>query len=195
MKDNISPEEKLLKLIRGQKKETPPAQKPIPVIQYSLYNTIQDYLATNIRKIIWLVLILAVLGLVYSFLYPWFGLRNIGLPQIKPEEVAEIKKQPELKLKPYEFYASGIKNRNIFNKSALLEAEKSQAAVSPDLTKDINLIGIISGNNPQAIIENQKTKRTYYLNKGQFIDELKIEDIQEGKIIVSYKGEKFELYL
>ena len=64
-----------------------------------------------------------------------------------------------------------------------------------DLVKQLNLVGIIAGENPQAVIEDKNTQKTYYLNKGQFLGEIQLEDILEGKIIINHKGQRFELYL
>ena len=76
-------------------------------------------------------------------------------------------------------------------------AGTSQPAIAAnvDLLKDITLVGIITGANPQAVIEDKKSLKNYYVTKGQFIGQMQVEDIQEGKIIINYKGQKYELYL
>lgn len=183
MKDNISPEEKLLKLIRREKK---PAPRPaIPKYLISAY----------LKKLLWFSAAVSFIYLLTSFIYPWIGLRQIKLPDASPQKMGELSLKLKKEPKPYEFYAQAISQRQIFSNSASRESEREETAFNADLTKDINLIGIISGENPQAIIEDKKIQKTYYLNIGQFIREFQLKDIQEGKVILNYKGQKFELYL
>lgn len=202
MRDNISPEEKLLRLIRGQKKQELPPQKVLlenqeakPAVKYSIYSSIQNYLSLNINKIIWVVFSLSCIYLIISFTYPWFGFKKIELPQIPPERIGEEKIPPKMEIKPLESYLGGIGDRQIFGATTSSKTEKPVSSVDADLIKDMTLVGIISGENPQAIIEDKKTQKTYYLNQGQFIGEFKVEEIQEGKIILNYQGQQYELYL
>ena len=191
MKDHISPEEKLLRLIRGQKKENKPTEKSgIPrlnaLIKYPNF--------FNPNKLLMVAFALACLYLLVSFVYPLINPPKVNLPKVESLRVVEPNTQAKEDIKPYEYYAEAAKNRQIFSGVAQ-SSEKPAGAVNVDLTKDINLLGIISGDNPQAIIEDVKTKKTYYLSKGQFINDIQVEDIQEGKIILNYNGQSFELYL
>jgi type II secretory pathway component PulC len=65
--------------------------------------------------------------------------------------------------------------------------------VGTELMKEINLLGVISGANPQAVIEDKKSGKTYYVTEGQMIGDFQVEEIGYGKIILNYNGQKFEL--
>lgn len=203
-KDNISPEEKLLRLIRGQKKQDISIdKKPLnaitglkPKVKNSIYPLIPKYLSfPYIQKIIGIVFVVSCIFLIISFIYPWFGLRKIKLPQVTEEKMVDLKTEPRLEPKPYESYSEGIIDRQIFSSPTAQETQGPSSGVDIDLIKDINLVGIISGENPQAIIEDKKTQKTYYLSKGQFIGEFQVEDIREGKVILNFRGQRYELYL
>ncbi len=183
MKENVVPEEKLLRLIRGKSK--PPAAKQPAFRKIKL----------NIHKIITLAFIISCIHLAASFIHPFIASKEIDLSEAS--ERKDILADPKLKeeMKPFEYYLEGIKNRQIFAGSSLAGADRTMGKISPDLNKDINLVGIISGDNPQAIIEDKSTQKTYYLSKGQFIGESQVEDIQEGKIVLNHRGKRFELYL
>ncbi len=204
MKENSSPEEKLLRLIRGQKKHAVAADK-LPIgqeqepgrkihkFQMSLpYNYIS---ILGINKIFVVIFIISCGFLVYTFVYPLFESKDFALPKPIQEKPGEEKNVPAQEAKPYEYYLEGVKNRQIFSGSSGTDSGKAPAAVSSDLIKDMSLIGIVSGDNPQAVIEDKKSQKTYYVTKGQFIGEFKVEDIEDGKIILNYNGQKFELYL
>lgn len=204
MKD-ILPEEKLLRLIKGHKKpdlsrdkeSTTAISELKPVIKQPTPFLIQKYLSfLNIRKIIGIVFVVSFIYLVSSFSYPWIGLREIKLPILtRQTKMAELKIEPTDQIKPFEFYLEAIRDRQMFGNVSAGEMEQPASGIDTDLIKDINLVGIISGENPVGIIEDQKTHKTYYLTKGQSIGELRVEDILEGKVILNYKGQRFELYL
>ena len=147
----------------------------------------------NVSKFIWAIFIISCLYLVYSFISPSFT-QNLQLPKITDEVATEEEVEPAQQAKPYGFYSQGLADRQIFG-STSQEAEKPIGTINADLLKDMSLIGIVSGDNPQAIIEDKKTQKTYYLTKGQSIGEFRVDDIGQGKIILNYNGQKFELYL
>lgn len=196
------PEEKLLRLIRKEKKEnlddkkrSDQAASAAKLSAYFFAGGLASFF--SLKKIIWLVFISACIYLAVTLIYPFFGFKEEILPEV--EEAHESKNTPLEESRPYEFYLKGIKERQIFTSPPVQEVVKPQSVISADqvkdLVKDIILIGVIAGEQPQAIIEDKKAQKTYYLNKGQFFGELQIADIAEGKVIIDYKGEKVELYL
>jgi len=62
-----------------------------------------------------------------------------------------------------------------------------------EILGNLNLLGIISGDNNQAIIEDKTLKKTYFLYKGDSFGDLKVYDIKESVVILDYNGEKIEL--
>jgi len=205
MKENVSPEERLLRLIRGPKKQpidtaenssSRATHTTAPQSQSAVFRPKEKILSfLNTQKIIWVAFGLSCLYLASSFIYPIIGLREIELSQVELPEISATDAEPELELKPYEFYLEGTEGRQIFSSPAIQASKGSIGMVDADLIKDINLVGIISGVTPQAIIEDKKAGKTYYLNKGQFFGAFQVEDIQEGKVILNLNGESVELYL
>ncbi|MCH7505283.1 hypothetical protein IID04_06600, partial [PVC group bacterium] len=55
------------------------------------------------------------------------------------------------------------------------------------------LVGILLDEKPQAIVQDRRTKSTYYVHEGDRVDEVVVESIQEGSVKFSYQGETFEL--
>ncbi len=205
MNDNILPEEKLLRLIRGNKNNGVDGNKTDKEPAVDLKSAPKYYgphlfqrlaILFNFQIMLWALFIAACLYLIISFIYPWVGLQGFKFSPVIPEKINEFNKAPARDVKPYEFYLEGIGNRRIFTSPAKQETYKEPPkAVSQDLLRDITLLGIVSGENPQAIIEDKKAQKTYYLNKGQFIGELQVTDIREGKITLDFNGQAFELNL
>ncbi|KPK98759.1 MAG: hypothetical protein AMJ95_02625 [Omnitrophica WOR_2 bacterium SM23_72] len=212
MKDSLSPEEKLLKLIRGEKKSKKAVgiirqgsampEKVIPAVKgdVSIFSSQQASMQPKgfpLRTSIIAFLILSVLFMLSAFLYPIFNLSKVKLPEVTKEQV-KTSSTSSLNVKPLESYLEGVQQRQIFRAATVSDVLPiSSAAVTNtlDLFKDMTLVGIISSDPPQAVIEDKKTQKTYYLTRGQAIGDLKVDDIQEGKVIVDYLGTKYELYL
>ncbi|MFH0827369.1 MAG: hypothetical protein V1923_05780 [Candidatus Omnitrophota bacterium] len=207
MKDSLSPEEKLLKLIRGEKKpkkaQTLAAQeaslpkKTIPELTISSQQKSAQPKSFPLRTFMTSFLIVSVFFLLSAFLYPVLDLSRVKLPEVtKGEARTPSTSGPDVK--PLESYLEGVQQRQIFRAATVSDVVPvSSAAVTNtlDLFKDMTLVGVISSDPPQAVIEDKKTQRTYYLTRGQAIGDLKIDDIQEGKVILDYLGTKYELYM
>lgn len=196
MPENILPEEKLLNLIR--KKGTfvsNSAQEKTTVKKFFSLNLLQYLPFLSLQKIIWGIFILAIVFLGISLIYPFFGLRKIKLPHLIQLDNVVPKNEIKQEAKPFDFYKKAAGERQIFTSQNTPETSRLTGAINAELTKDINLVGIVAGDNPQAIIEDKKTQKAYYVSKGQFIGEFRVDDIGEGKVILDYAGQKFELYL
>ncbi len=185
MKDKISLKERFLKLIR----------------EYFERLAIKKYLRfLNIQFIIQVSFAIACVYLVISFVYPLVGLGKIRLPKQEVRlgrDIAGVVNRTvsSKDVKTCEYYLEGIKGKEIFTSVSLAAAGNVIGVAGADIIKDINLVGIITGENPQAIIEDKKAQKTYYVTKGQLIGEFKVEDIQERKVILNYQGQNYELPL
>jgi len=208
MTDNISPEEKLLRLIRGQKKnrvpvladENPNALVPLKiqggVIDQKRAFKFEKYIPRfNANILISIGLVTASLYLLSAFAYPLFvSKKTIFSRENHFDKITESKEAiKQAEIKPYDFYTQGIKTKQIFGAASAQLTQESNVTVGANLIKDINLLGVISGDSPQAIIEDKKSQKTYYVTKGQMIGEFQVEDIGDGKIILNYSGQRFEL--
>ena len=208
MKDNISPEEKLLRLIRGPKKSKPvssistsmaatyPAEPVKPPVGALPVDFFKKYVSSDfLNKGIFFIFCVSAFYLLLTLIAPLAGWDKAQLPKFKPQTPGEIEAILKPGLEPYEFYQKALSNRQIFTTPNISAEPAAKSASVEALVKDITLMGIMSGDSPQAILEDQKTHKTYYLNKGQYIGEFQVEDIQDGKVILNYKGQRSELYL
>lgn len=118
-----------------------------------------------------------------------------AVPQAVAKTETLVLPPQERGLKSYEFYEASLKGRPLFGGVSAAVPEPARTALDVDITKVINLVGIISGANPQAVIEDKKTQKTYYVSQGQWIGEFQLEEILEGKIVLNQNGQRFELSL
>jgi len=59
--------------------------------------------------------------------------------------------------------------------------------------QDLRLVGISWSDDPDAMIEDEKALRTFFVKRGQLVEELKVEAIFKDKVVLSYEGEEIEL--
>ena len=103
-------------------------------------------------------------------------------------------------LKQKQDYLQKAETRDIFEmgyvKRKEVDFKKDEAnKFSPikELTKDFKLVGISWGNEPDAIIEDPDTDKTYFVRKGYMIGEMKVYDVRKDRVILRYKGEEVEI--
>lgn len=225
MKENLSPEERLLHIIKGaNKKEKPPvvksrlheaglqkafkervvpSSKPIGFeLKYGPHRDIARKIfilkRVNIGFLIVLCFLIAGIAAIIK------NLRGMQIPDIHIEDETQEKILPknseEPETMPYAHYADIITKKELFK----IDREELKKNTSNDVLPQINplevlsnysLSGVVSGQAPQAIIKDKKSQKTYFLSKGQSLGEFKIDDILEGKVILDFKGQKFELSL
>ena len=71
--------------------------------------------------------------------------------------------------------------------------EKKSNISRDELVKDLVLLGIITGDEDQAVIEDKSGEKSYFLYKGDSFKDFTVYDIKESRVILDYRGEKIEL--
>lgn len=226
MAEEFSPEEKLLKLIRGEKrhKDKPAAEKaePLPSPTETPSTGIQGirseggtaraaadewryFKFVNLALII--IIIITVGFFIFEIVSPKFkgaieepvqepkAVDNLTRPQAPELPTADH----EIQTPPFSTYAEVIGRRDLFKPQQPevppeRSSEKTLEAAYNKLN-DLSLIGIIAGEKPQAVIEDRKNQKTYFLYKGQTVNQMRVEDILGDRVIFVFEGERFELSL
>lgn len=215
-----SPEEKLLRLIRGERKakdkilpekavtrdekdKTAVALSgPVAATRASQFRHSRNYSRfINISLIASLVIIAVVLMIdVISF-----NLRRpayVGEVPPKAEVNAGDRTQNPPRPQPQKRVPSAssegpelLGSRELFRASPAAAAPARIPQAPFEKTKDLSLKGIIAGDKPQAILEDEKNKKSYFLYKGDSVNDIKVEDIQSDRVILIINGEALELTL
>ncbi len=84
-----------------------------------------------------------------------------------------------------------IRKRDIF--TFLPKLEVTEAAAVNDEIANLKLVGVIWSDNPQAMIEDLAGKGTYLVNQGEKIGELKVKKIFKEKVILSKEDKEWQL--
>lgn len=225
MNKDFSPEEKLLRLIKGSKKKVAPREEEsAPKIQPSESMPQPDKMPAHRKKSepkgaksvsislplkllkgintrhLNSILIIALAALLAYFIYDFsYAAYYKGEePKVSAEDetkAPEVKKEDVIEEKPYSFYSSSIKDRNIFMPQYVETEPVITGPTTEEISAGLSLIGIIAGDRPQAIIEDKKSGKSHFLYKGGSIGEAKVVDVLDDSVVMEYKGKKFELVL
>jgi len=217
MAREISPEEKLLRLIRQAPKKDEPAKEKQDQRQISQPNMQAPSVGavikekskkktnTNISfqknsldpfKITVMALsIFFILGIIY-FSYELFGkkqepvitdIEKLLPKQEQAEQITENKKA-EAPLKEEQQQAGEeeqVAPKNLFGTSVTRETDTQTATEGPsvaEMAKSLNLVGVITGSNPQAIIEDKSSNQTYYVTENEAVLQFKVQKIEKAQM-------------
>jgi hypothetical protein len=226
MAEEFSPEERLLRLIRGKKKDETktapgkagsPSEVPLTAgtqnMKYSrpCGNSVSGGWGYFEFFNLALVIILAAIIMFYIFDIAGSGLGRPAAGGLHGTDIASRRPRPAISMPqdanieeetvPFPTYAEAIGRRKLFKppKAEVVKTKEKPSTQktesASDKLKNLSLIGIMGGERPQAIIEDKKDKKTYFLNKGQTISGMKVDDISQDRIILDFDGEKVELVL
>lgn len=101
-------------------------------------------------------------------------------------------------LKKVDYYLDKVKKRDIFKMGMaarpenVVETGPSSKAV--EATQNFRLVGISWSNDPDAMVEDIKAMKTFFVKRGQLIGgEVKVESIAKDKIVLRFGQELVEL--
>ena len=95
----------------------------------------------------------------------------------------------------YSYYSTEISEKKIFGQAEQEGGQGQQVVTAEDIAGTIGLVGIIAGDNPQAVLEDKKSQKTYYVTKGESFNGFLVEEISQGKVLLDYQGKKIALSL
>lgn len=200
-----SSEERLLKLIKGQykqktsKKEAVVSLKKKAKLSASVSSFGAERFGSRFFKQLNLILLLVLISALaysgYEFIRPANDLLTVEADKEVLPETTEPVKRPNLPyIEDYSVYSKAISGKNLF------AASKSQSSKRPkapdmDISKRFSLVGIIAGDDLQAIIEDKDTSKTYYLYEEDSFSGVIVEEIKKGRVVLDYNGENLTLVL
>ncbi|RKY39509.1 MAG: hypothetical protein DRP75_02015 [Candidatus Omnitrophota bacterium] len=205
--ENPSPESKLLHLLR-KKQDSLSAEKEKESMSPGISSILSrfriekdkyPFYIKTIHKLNILLGFLLSLSILYllldSFILAPYSVKKLLKEKEKSVGFSVWKNQKEKDQKqesrPYTYYTNRIGDRDIFNPpipSPSISSENKQVLA------ELKLLGIATGKkNPHAIIEDKSAEKVYFLSEGDYIKQMQLESIEEGRVILNHQGEKLEL--
>lgn len=124
-----------------------------------------------------------------------------NLKLISPESVksASLIQDASSLARPLSYYLEKVRARNIFKMGprkvtdAAEVADRGPSSRIIEATQHLKLVGISWSNDPDAMIEDTKALRTFFVKRSQMIGDIKVQAIFKDKVILGYEGEEIEL--
>lgn len=88
---------------------------------------------------------------------------------------------------------SRIREHNIFSLEQIPRTQERSAMDYTHLMSRLKLVGIIWSDQPQAMIEDSETSKTYLVGKGAAIGSSKVKDIFRDKVVISDGSNEWEI--
>lgn len=218
MTKDMTPEERLLKLIRGgHRSEKPPASgsstpsapahepSPEPVLRSKAQEVfIPKKKSINPVKIAAIFLIIfLIIGTGY-FIYQIsskkdesyiIDIERLISAELEPERATGAKDKVPLIVEEEE--EEPVEFRELFGAPVVKEIEPvaEEGPSISELAADLILVGVITGTDPQAIITNKRTRQTFYVSEGEDILEFKVQKVDQAIVILEYKEKTIKLSL
>jgi type II secretory pathway component PulC len=207
---DISPEERLLAIIKEQDKKAGPSdtgkKKKFANVseifrgRFLKNNLPCSNILKSVNKYLMALLAILIIYLIYDILFarPYKDIGTLISREngAKENAVRGAKKETSSNMKEYSYYINEISGKQIFGQPVRAEESASAvAAVSDDASANFGLAGIVAGNNPQVIVQNKKNEKVYYLNKGDSLDGYIVEEISKNKVVLDRDGKKTTLFL
>ncbi len=124
--------------------------------------------------------------------------RNLSL-EVKKEEVGSISTEDSfVSKKAVTYFLEKIRQRDIFKMGQSKKDNTEVVSRGPtsriiEATAHLKLVGISWSDDPDAMIEDTKALRTFFIKRGGVVGDIKIQAIFKDKVILSYAGEEIEL--
>lgn len=146
-------------------------------------------------------LVFAIFMLISYFVFNfYFGLRNskklpsLSMSQQRATNIADMIGQAGLK-RTVAYYLDKLAERDIFKMGpkTIFSAKGGPSERATEATKHLKLVGIAWSDNPDAMVEDTKALRTFFVKRGQMLGDIKVEAIFKDKVVLNYAGEDIEL--
>lgn len=101
--------------------------------------------------------------------------------------------------KPVAYYLEKMAARDIFKMGVKKRAAPEQGQVNSsasrilELTQHLKLVGISWSSDPDAMIEDTRALKTFFVKRGEMIGDIKVQAIFKDKVVLVYSGEEIEL--
>jgi type II secretory pathway component PulC len=114
--------------------------------------------------------------------------KSLNMPDISRLKAATYYLE---KVRERDIFKMGIKKPDLSNPETVSNRGPSSRIM--EATSQLKLVGISWSSDPDAMIEDAKAMRTFFVKRGGMIGEIKVQAIMKDKVVLSYNGEEIEL--
>jgi hypothetical protein len=153
----------------------------------------------QINVVLKVLIVLVAIYTGYSVYQMAKGIKSAANLILTPDPITLDVPAPVTGLQSVSYYLEKIRGRNIFvsaQPEPIEEEETAPEAGVPqeDPFKDFALVGIAWSNDPEAMVEDTKLNKTFFMKRGQSMaNGVRVVTIFKDKVILGYKDRESEL--
>ena len=156
----------------------------------------------RVNMVLVFLIVLLALGLVISATIEYDRIHNGVVVDIKTPDTAQAEPVEVVSLlQPLSAYREKATLRDVFSLADVQKQEPekpfndtpAENSRIVGMSSNLKLVGISWSDDPDAIIEDVRAKKTYFVKKGYMIDEIKVHKILKDRVVLKYLTEEVEL--
>jgi hypothetical protein len=152
----------------------------------------------QVNTLLKVLIVLMAIYAAYSVFDMAKGIRKAGNLILPPDKAVADTAETIGGLQSVSYYLERIKGRNIFSspQTAQKVADDTIAAIpeGEDPSGDCSLVGIAWSDDPEAMVEDKKLGRTFFVKRGQSLSNgVRVVTIFKDRVILSFRNKEFEL--
>ncbi len=152
----------------------------------------------NIKALNLLLFFLAGLLAVYyanGIIISMGKVENIDLEKLVNFKDSASVNQEESLLKPLSFYQEALQERDIFRmgQKSALDTPEVISSKAAEASQTLKMVGISWSDKPDAMIEDTKTGKTYFVKTGQMVGDFQVVAIYKDRVTLRYGVENIDL--
>ena len=149
---------------------------------------------------------LGLMGIICVLIIVFIRNTSVSWAELKKQAALEYTVNPATKaesgfkeiatMRGVAYYIGKLSGRNIFSREAKTEDATNEPIFSSkmaDMTANLKLVGISMSVDPDAMVEDTKLQKTFFVKTGSMIGDLRVDDITNEYVVLKYNKELFEL--
>ncbi|UCC95157.1 MAG: hypothetical protein JSW40_10200 [Candidatus Omnitrophota bacterium] len=155
----------------------------------------------HINALLFGIVAILIFVLIFTFVSTFLGLNDEVEAAFKiDKKISEFRFHEDSPLKKASHYLEMTRKRDIFElvskapKGTTVEIKKEEVVKEiVKRTESLRLVGISWSDDPDAMIEDTRSRRTFFVKRGELVNGVRVEAILKDKVLLSYEGEEVEL--
>lgn len=154
----------------------------------------------RILEVMFLVLGFCLIGTLYTSALRFKKAPDFKVKALQKTAQSENLQDSSIFKTPLAHYLEKISARDIFKMGPkkretppLQNTGNAQGSRILEATQHLKLVGISWSNDPDAMIEDTRAIKTFFVKRGQMIGDIRVQAIFKDKVILTYSGEEIEL--
>jgi len=150
------------------------------------------------------ILLVFILGIAIVHNYRQIQKATAQVTENQPAQTEAVVQTAFNDPEPFSTYESRFKERDLFalpqqtviqENADTVSSSNAVSVTTSALPDHVKVVGIIVGKPSEIVIEDTQTQQTFFIQEGQAQGDFAMERVDNGRVIVSFRGQNFQIPL